>query len=1057
MTSSKTLGNLSSTCKCKNAVNDIYAPYLCSSCLATNFPFHKITDDEFLKTNTKKNIYSSFFDIIRKTSYRYDKCDILPNNDFECVYYDLNEAKKLFKSDKTSNNFSYFHINIRSLKKNLEKIEELLINLDTLPDIIALTETKINKKAQTYFPNQLFDYQLIHADSDTNSGGVAFFLKNSITFVTRNDLQFECEHCENLWIEVTNQRKKIIIGVIYRHPKYNFNTFKHNLLETIEKMNNEKATFYLSGDFNIDYLKYNSCPRITSYINDIYSYGCQLLTYKPTRITCNSATCIDHFYTNDDITDNNIKTGILISDITDHFPLLLTINSNAPKPRPEVYKFRCCKNFDLELFLENINFSMEPVAMKINNMTSIEDDFKLFESTIMNTINKHAPLRKATRKEKKMHKKPWMTKAIYKSITTKNKLFKRYISTSKVEAHNKYKKYRNKLNHIILAAKTMHYNNQAIKHRSNPREIWNLINDITQNKRTHKREKIQLKENKVVIENPSLIANKFNTFFSEIGSKMAKQVKTPKMPASNQTKSPLHSFQLTNITEDEVVQTIATLNEKKSTKIDDIPSKFLKYSNILIAPILTKLFNKCINQGIYPECLKIAQIIPIYKRKNSKFECTNYRPISMLSQLSKIFEKLIAKRITHYLMKFNLLTDCQFGFREGYSTNTAIIDIYDELLSNRDKKMHTCAIFLDFQKAFDSVDHRILLTKLEKIFGIRGTPLDLLKSYLDGRKQFTTVNGINSSLCDVKIGIPQGSTLGPLLFLLFINDLSTTSVFKTTLFADDAMLSMSSSNISTLEEITNNELAKVENWLQCNKLSLNLSKTSYLLFHNKSTQDKNQLILKIDGVPLTQAHVVKYLGIYIDDELSWIPHIEHLQKQIARSTALLSKLRYYVNIDVRRTVYYSLVHSHLNYGIAAYGSATKTALNKLQVMQNSIMRIITFSNYKHSAKPLLKKLQILNLENMCKLEVGKIMFGCHHGHIPSKLVKLFTKSNKIHSYNTRQASNDGFFIPKTSSQYGKKTIKFRGSKLWNCIPQQIKQAPSISNFKKKFKIYLLEN
>ena len=209
--------------------------------------------------------------------------------------------------------------------------------------------------------------------------------------------------------------------------------------------------------------------------------------------------------------------------------------------------------------------------------------------------------------------------------------------------------------------------------------------------------------------------------------------------------------------------------------------------------------------------LKTAQIIPKYE-KNSKNDCTNYRPILMLSQLSKIFEKVVAQQITNYLLKFNLLSECQLGFREGFSTTTTIANIYDKLLSNRDNKFHTCVFILVLKKAFDSAHHKILMEKLERNFGKRKNPLKFLKSYLPDRKQYTIVNKVNSTHCKIKIGVSQGSTLRPLLFLLFIYDLPLASSLKITVYADDAMLSISSTSMTILEQKNNLELSKVENW-----------------------------------------------------------------------------------------------------------------------------------------------------------------------------------------------------------------------------------------------------
>ena len=222
------------------------------------------------------------------------------------------------------------------------------------------------------------------------------------------------------------------------------------------------------------------------------------------------------------------------------------------------------------------------------------------------------------------------------------------------------------------------------------------------------------------------------------------------------------------------------------------------------------------------------------------------------------------------------------------------------------------------------------------------------------------------------------------------------------------------------EKKNNFELSQVENWLRHNKLSLNLSKTNYLPIQNKSRLEKGKIKLKVNDSPLKQFFVVKYLGVYIDDDLNRSAHIEHLQKQV-RSTALFSKLRHNVNVKVRCTVYYSLIHSHLNYGIAVYRSANKAVLKKPEIIQDN-MRIITFSCYRLSAKPLFKQLKILNIESMSKLELAKIMYGCNNGQIPIRIEQLFTKTSKVHQYNTRQIINAGFFIPRIYSQSGKKSL-----------------------------------
>ena len=239
----------------------------------------------------------------------------------------------------------------------------------------------------------------------------------------------------------------------------------------------------------------------------------------------------------------------------------------------------------------------------------------------------------------------------------------------------------------------------------------------------------------------------------------------------------------------------------------------------VIGPVLEHLFNKCLINGVFPNSIKIGKIVPIHK-KDPKNECCNYRSITLLSSLSQIFEKCICKQMYTYLEKFKLLSPNQFRFRQNCATSQAVRQLYDDFLENLDKKKIACSVFIDLRKAFDTVDHEILLKKLEN-YGFRGIPLQLIQSYLTDRRQYTMVNGTKSDLNKVKRGVPQGSTLGPLLFLIYVNDLPYISNFTTKLFADDTVLTMTNSCITTLQHDVNKELTKIDEWMRLNKLSLN--------------------------------------------------------------------------------------------------------------------------------------------------------------------------------------------------------------------------------------------
>ena len=334
------------------------------------------------------------------------------------------------------------------------------------------------------------------------------------------------------------------------------------------------------------------------------------------------------------------------------------------------------------------------------------------------------------------------------------------------------------------------------------------------------------------------------------------------------------------ITDNEVAIHLSSLNCSKSTGTNGIPKKFLKMSSTIIAPILTKLLNKCIAEGVYPDILKIAQIIPIHK-KGSKTDCSNYRPISLLSPFTKIFEKCLYDRMYNYLEDKKLITPNQYGFWPKFSTSLALSDICTEILTNIDSKKTICTIFLDLAKAFDIVDHSILLKKLH-LYGFRGIPLQLLKSYLTNRKQYTVVNGAFSTTRQVTCGVPQGSTLGPLLFLICINDLPSVTKFSVKLFADDTNLTMASKCANTLEVNVNLELTKVSNWMRLNKLSVNFSKTEYMLITKKKNIKHFQVKI-CDNVIQCKDHI-KYLGVYIDDKLSWKYHIQQLCSKVAKGS-----------------------------------------------------------------------------------------------------------------------------------------------------------------------------
>jgi len=397
-------------------------------------------------------------------------------------------------------------------------------------------------------------------------------------------------------------------------------------------------------------------------------------------------------------------------------------------------------------------------------------------------------------------------------------------------------------------------------------------------------------------------------------------------------KSISQSFVLDGTCAEEIIACITNLKNTSSSGIDGISTKFLKLAKGTIAPILAKLFNKSMENGEYPDCLKISQIVPVPKRPSPSIP-SHYRPISILPTVFKNFEKIIYDRVSNFLNKNKLLTNFQYGFRNNASTELAVSTIYESFLENMVKGKTTCAVFLDLSKAFDTIDHKILLREL-MYYGIRGKQNSFFESYLTNRKQCTKINIYSSSFQTIKCGVPQGSVMGPLLFLIYVNYLPCACSFQTTLFADDTSLHLSHKDIKMLQLNVQNELHKVDTWMRSNRLSIHHNKTADMILTATRSQNCN-FEISMNGVRIQQTDSIKYLGVIIDNKLSWKPQISSLCRKLSQACGVVSKIRHFADINILRLIYFSLFHSHLQYCIIDWRRAYKIVMRPVQVLQNT--------------------------------------------------------------------------------------------------------------------------
>ena len=687
---------------------------------------------------------------------------------------------------------------------------------------------------------------------------------------------------------------------------------------------------------------------------------------------------------------------------------------------------------------------------------SINKKTKHIISSYQSLINKYMPLRKLSNKEKKSLQKPWITPGIRKSIAVRDKLLRKSTRDKSEETYDKYKFYRNLITRLKKQSFNNYYKDKFNQNSKDRKKAWETVNEITNHKIRKKTEIRSMKgKNGEDLRDTSDIANCLNDHFNSIGRKMASEIEEVNgNTVQNGIEPPENSIYLFKTNFDEIIKLIQGLKPNKAPGIDGISNYIIKVSAIIVAPTLIELYNCCMNIGSFPDMLKTTCIIPLHKGGDQR-DPSNYRPISLLPQFGKLFEKVIKKRFIKFFDKYNLITPHQFGFRKKYSTELAVTDIHDMLLKNVDEKKVSCTIFLDLAKAFDSVDHKILLNKLER-HGIRGRALSLMSSYLSNRQHLVKIQNSDSTFLTLETGVPQGSVLGPLLFLIFINDLPHNTNFTVKLFADDTSLSLDSDNYYDLQKNVNNEILKVYQWLCKNKLTLNIKKSKFMIVSNKRSPADLNFQVKVKNINLEKCSSYKYLGVHIDENLKWKTHIDYICEKVSKVCGMFAKLRHCIDFDMLKIVYHALVASHLQYCNLAWGNADEEVLKPLQVLQNRIIRIMTFAPFScHNVKHLYDDLELLDLHQTHKLSKAKFVYKHKNGILPNICNKYFNIVENENGRNLRSLANSRYRQVWGRTTRSLKRMQYDGVKIWNSIPDSIRNVKSLGNFSQIYKIHLL--
>jgi hypothetical protein len=962
------------------------------------------------------------------------------------------------------------HQNIRSLRKNFDMFIAEVLTQETFPDIIILTEIWIYQDEKMLY--EIPGYTMEGSFNEKyRAGGVVVYLKNEICQCL-SFIKLEFRSSDALHFSFKFNCYNFDIISIYRLHEHSVNYFCDEISDYFFRRENSKSklsNFFIIGDINIDILVKNT-------ENDNYKFvmsylGFESLINCPTRIAQCSAggteqitkTCIDHIFAR--IPDKNkisVKCEVVDAGITDHCMCVAVLelkgqtiaDDAASLPvTGDASRFR----IDYALLREKL-LNVDWSAVYSSNDAS--QAYDIFVNILQDLIHFS---KKEIRKKYVFKKiKPWMTDNICARIQFRQFLYKKLKNNeNNRKLKQNYIRYRNKLHNDIVTQKQNYYRNVFENCKGNQKETWRVLNEVTGQK-TRAQSNYCLEVNNDMITDQQKVAEEFNKYFLTVVDTLSCQYDKNKevlaidcsdlFPDVRETSS----IFVTPVSVEELEKIVSSLKSGKSPGHDGLSSHLVKSIFKEISKVLVYLINLSISTGVFPYALKESIVIPIHKKGVSTC-CSNFRPISLVPTFSKIYEKIMKQRVVRYLEKIKFFSNNQFGFREGLSTESAIMEFINKVNNGINDNKKVSGLFLDIAKAFDTVNHKILLEKLFNC-GIRGVAYNWFCSFLVNRRQRVRINGFLSGEGVIKHGVPQGSVMGPILFLIYINDLCNGNFNGTvTSFADDTALCYVQSNHHAIEQAINKDLLVLRWWFVRNNMVLSPEKTVFIDFSLRSEVKVSKKIVykcfKCLGknsncdnscVNIKECKDVKYLGINIDNELNWKVHISKLIGKLNQQLRVFYFLRELTTIDVLRTVYFSLVHSKLEYGISAWGGTYISNISSLMVLQKHFIRIISRSHVRVSSMPLFIKLDILPLRHLFFYKTIKIF-------LKGKWPFIFV--NNI--YRDRLRGQKNIPVPKPNNTHFTKTYPFLAPRLYNRLPDEIKNIDKIKYFLKRLRIWLL--
>ena len=1050
----------------------------CPTCLSEKLPFIFTDYSDFilflLEMNTKptylnKENFQKVFASLSEKEF-FNTTDDNNNDHKQDQYLNSIDADINFIANDTCNyiinveeitntngELTMMTFNIRSIRKNFSNFEHLVSNFKCKLHIICVTESWLgeNDNIEDFQLDGYHTPQFQNRPNNLTGGGVITYIHKDISnHKYMKDLSFADDYNNCLATEITVNNKAITFLNIYRSPN-NFNTLFNDKIECILKKLSTRIC-YILGDMNYNLLNIDRHNETKYYYDLLTGVSFKPLIIKPTRITDQKSTLIDHIWTNDLKNTSLHNSNIVITDITDHLPCVTMVKH--PDFYVKGYKTiskRVINDRNRVKFTKRISELKDILNFQANNKSepSLEAKYNNYFDQISMVYNECFPV--ITKKvHSKILCKPWITPKIQALIKKKNKLFSMKTKYKTEKNQNKYKKIKQEIQKEIKSEKSKYYNNLLEQTSNNMKQKWTAIRQIVN------RSKAQ--QSNCIVPN-SILGEHYSNVAQKLAEKIPKLTKSD-IPSSSKTKAVKktiknkHQFNFNTITDREVYELLLKLDSKKGPGTDNIDTKSLKSIAHIISVHLASLFNQSIIEGVYPNNQKIAKCIPIYKGSPlDPSDPVNYRPISILTAINKAFERILHNQLSKYLEKYDLLPYFQYGYRRFHNTSQAVADYIDYVKKATSNQLCTIAVFMDLSKAFDTVDKELLEQKLHKI-GLTGISTSLINSYMTNRK-FCMNN--DNKYYNLTHGVPQGSILGPLLFIIYTSDMTKiTKHNKTIVYADDTTVLISGRNLTEAKQHCNAILTRFYNYFTLNKLSINPSKTKYMIYkpiyhsHKKKKLNHDTECIKItmDNKPLKQVQSIKFLGIIINDKLTWEDHKRTIHSKISKNLGLLYKCRMYMKDIDCINMYKTFIQPYFLYCIEVWGHTINSEQDILYRLQCRILRLLfnckrSEDAWRHSDG------KISSISNLYSSVIKKLCMKHHFEKLPHYFSKTIMPEFNIDQLQNKitRISLDEMYNYKSHPKDFYSQLKTNCIKHWNSLPLTVKSLPYMSSKDSLFK------